>query len=100
MDIWTEGHGMSYYQSYQGLQKIKRPSSQKNNLENARWMIRASRKLEGQFPEDVNLEHYFHAALHLVWMVLEGKRSICLVAAKRPSNTVPDPREESAAVGV
>ena len=37
-------------------------------------------------------------ALHLVCMVLEGALSMCLVAAKQPSNTVTDPREESLAV--
>ena len=49
-----------------------------------------------RFLEDGNLEHYFHAALHLVWMMLEGELSICLVAA----NKVTDPREESLAVDV
>ena len=70
----------------------------KKSPEHARWTFRASRKLKGQFPENEHLEHYFHAALHLVWMVLEGELSICLVAAKQPSNTVTDPREESLAV--
>ena len=73
-------------------------SRKENSLEHARWTFRASRKLKGQFPENEHLEHYFHAALHLVWMVLEGELSICLVAAKQPSNTVTDPREESLAV--
>ena len=50
-----------------------------------------------QFTENKNLERYFHAALHLVWMVLEGELSI-LVAAKQPSNTFTNPRQESLAV--
>ena len=49
------------------------------------------------FPESTTLEHYFHAAHHLIWMMLEGKLSICLVA-KGPSKTVTEPREESLAV--
>ncbi len=40
---------------------------------------------EAIFPESRNLEHYFHAALHLVWMVLEGELSICLVGPTTPS---------------
>ena len=35
---------------------------------------------------------------NLVWMVLEGELSICLVAAKQPSNTVTNPRQECLAV--
>ena len=57
-----------------------------------------SRKLRGQLPGNENLERYFHAALHLVCMVLEGELSICLVAAKQPSNTVTNPRQERLAV--
>ena len=49
-------------------------------------------------PGNGNLERYFHAALHLVCMVLGGDLWICLVAAKQPSNTVTDPQEESLAV--
>ena len=70
----------------------------KTSLEHTRWTFRASRKLQSQFPENGNLEHYFHAALHLVWVVLEGELSICLVADKQPSNTVTNPRQERLAV--
>ena len=71
----------------------------KTSLEHARWAFRASaRKLKSHFPGNGNLERYFHAALHLVCMVLEDKLSICLVAAKQPSNTVTNPREESLVV--
>ena len=70
----------------------------KKNLEHTRWTFRASRKLKGHFPGNGNLEHYFHAALHLVWMVLEGELLICLVANKQPSNTVTNPRQERLAV--
>ena len=54
--------------------------------------------MKGKFPENENLEHYFHAVLHLVRMVLEGELSTCLVAAKQPSNTVTNPRQERLAV--
>ena len=66
-------------------------------LEHAHWTFRASNKVKGHFPGNGNLERCFHAALHLVCMVLEGELSICLVAAKQPSNNVTDPREESLA---
>ena len=46
-------------------------------------------------PQNRNLEHYFHAARHLVWVVLETELSICLVATKLPSNADTNPREES-----
>ena len=73
----------------QGLPTNQKAIFPEKNLEHASWTLRASRKLKkGRLPGNGNLERYFHAALHLVCMVLEGELSICLVAAKQPSNTV------------
>ena len=60
--------------------------------------VQGFQEIKMPFPGNGDLARYFHAALHLVCMVLEGELSICLVAAKQPSNTVTNPRQERLAV--
>ena len=55
--------------------------------------VRGFQTNKRRLPENNNLERYFHAALHLVCMLLGGGLSICLVTAKQPSNTVTQNKE-------
>ena len=73
------------------------PNQNHNPKIHSIWLHK-TQKIHSIWPENGNLEHYSHAALHLVWMVLEGELSICLVAAKQPSDTVTNPRQERLAV--